>query len=180
MNISLPPVELLRECFDYSPELGQLHWKHRPRHHFISDHEWSRWNTRHAGTVAGMTDARSVRVRINNVRYRAHRIIFKLITGDDPKATIDHESGNPFDNRQGNLRSATMKEQSWNRKRVKTNTSGYRGVYWHKKDKKWHSQIVNNGVRRHLGQFTTAAEASVVYETEAYKTRGEFYRKQIL
>ena len=39
--------------------------------------------------------------------YRAHRLIWKWMTGDDPEREIDHINQDPYDNRWENLRLAT-------------------------------------------------------------------------
>lgn len=167
--LSLPSVKKLLECFDYSPETGELRWR-------IRSDCTAHWNRRFAGTIAGMIAERSIRVRINGIRYRAHRLIVKMTTGNDPLDTIDHKGGNPFDNRQTNLRPATRSEQAWNRKKPVTNTSGYRGVHWHKKRKAWISAITHKGVMYYLGQFDTAKEAAATYERKACELRQDFHR----
>ena len=47
---------------------------------------------------------------------------------------------------------------------MKTNTSGYRGVSWHKKIKKFGAQITINNKIKHLGYFETAVDAAKVYD----------------
>lgn len=154
----LPPVAFLRECFTYNRRTGVLRW-------------------RDTGAVAGRMDAHRHRVKIGNLYCKTARIIWKLVTGRDAKTTIDHKNGDPFDNRWSNLRLATMKQQSWNRKLVKNNTSGYRCVTWSKKDRKWYANIRHNGVTRYVGGFDDAKRASIALERTAKKLRGEFYRK---
>ena len=45
----------------------------------------------------------------------------------------------------------------------KTNTSGYRGVTWHKKAKRWYSVIEHNNKKYHLGSYTTVTDAASAY-----------------
>ena len=47
---------------------------------------------------------------------------------------------------------------------MSTNKSGFRGVYWHKRDMLWRSQIGVNNKRIQLGSFPTALEAAKAYE----------------
>ena len=43
------------------------------------------------------------------------------------------------------------------------NTSGYKGVYYHKRDKHWRAKIKLNNVEKSLGAFPTPEEASAAY-----------------
>jgi hypothetical protein len=57
---------------------------------------------------------------------------------------------------------------------MRTNTSGYRGVSWHKGAGKWHARIKLNGSVQYLGLFDTAEEASAAYVRAAGDLDGEF------
>lgn len=46
------------------------------------------------------------------------------------------------------------------------NSSGMRGVHWHKRSGKWMASISINGRGKYLGIFTTAEDASDAYEAE--------------
>jgi hypothetical protein len=171
----LPPAEYLRECLDYDQETCALVWKERPQHHFMTAHAWRRWNTQFAGTVAGwIGDKKGYRrVTIDHCAYKAHRLIWKWMTGEDPPATPDHKDRNPDNNRWSNLRPATQPQQNYNA--IKRNASGYRGVQRHAR--RWRAIINIGGVNTILGSFATAEEASAVYESVAREVHGEFYRK---
>jgi hypothetical protein len=77
-------------------------------------------------------------------------------------------------NHWNNLRVANMTEQKWNTTRKKNKTSGYRGV--RRSLQKWNARIKINGVECHLGNFSTAKQASAAYEAVARKLHGKFYR----
>ena len=171
----LPSVEYLRACFDYDPETGDLRWKVRPREHFATDQSCGRWNTMFAGKLARWVDNKYHRVTVDWKEYKAHRIIWKLVTGDEPPEMIDHKDGNPSNNRFSNLRATTYHGQAWNRRLRTDNTSGQQGVW--RSGGKWQAGIVVKGARHHLGLFSTVEEASAVYEAAASKLFGEFYRK---
>ncbi len=87
---------------------------------------------------------------------------------------VDHINGDTLDNRDCNLRLATRKQNGRNRRRNRNNTSGYKGVYWHKANGKWAAQIVVNGKRRHLGYFDDPRDAYAAYCEAAYALHGEF------
>jgi hypothetical protein len=56
---------------------------------------------------------------------------------------------------------------------MKTNSSGYTGVRWHKAAKKWAARITVDGVDRHLGLFPTAEEANNSYVRAVAELRPE-------
>lgn len=172
----LPSAEYLRACFDYSRTTGKLWWKERPLEHFSNAHDQNVWNSRQAGAVISHANAKSgyIDVYLNNRRYRTHRIIWKLVTGKEPPKSIDHENGNPADNRWDNLRVATQNEQQWNRPISKNNTSGYKGVARNRG--KWLAMIMIKRTHHHLGRFDTPEQASAAYEAAARKFHGKFYR----
>jgi hypothetical protein len=80
---------------------------------------------------------------------------------------LDHINGNKTDNRLCNLRLATNSQNQQNRPAPQNNTSGYRGVTWHKSANKWMARICHNGIRKTLGFFETAEEAYEVYKSTA-------------
>jgi hypothetical protein len=65
-----------------------------------------------------------------------------------------------------NCRWATLDTQSRNTRDIcSTNTSGFRGVYWHKRENKWVASIRINYKSIYLGGYQTALEAAKAYET---------------
>ena len=90
--------------------------------------------------------------------------------------TIDHINCNPLDNRKSNLRICTLSENCCNKKKSKRNTSGYKGVTWHKRHKKWYVSIRKNDMIKHIGCFLTKEEAHAAYCKVAKELHGEFAR----
>jgi hypothetical protein len=172
----LPSVEYLRVCFDYNPRTGELRWRKRPLEHFATKGAWATLNTRDAGKSAGYIHSQGCQyVFVAGSKYKAHRIIWKLVTGEEPPGTIDHRDGDPSNNRWNNLRPATMLEQSRNSRVRKDNKSGFRGI--RRRDKRWRASIIDKGISRYLGSFATPEEASAAHEGAARVLHGEFYRK---
>ena len=91
--LKLPPVEYLRECFAYDRQTGKLFWRKRPRKHFSRNKDFLRWNGLFAGAEACSARMKSghIRLTLDKRQYLAHRVIWKLVTGKDPKRLIDHE-----------------------------------------------------------------------------------------
>lgn len=48
----------------------------------------------------------------------------------------------------------------------KNNTSGFRGVYFHKREKKWRAHIFIGGKHKYLGDFKSPTLAAIRYDVE--------------
>ena len=68
-----------------------------------------------------------------------------------------------------NCRFITRAESNRNQRLLRRcNTSGYRGVSWHKDRKSWSANISINGKSKHLGLFDSAKLAAIRYDVEAF------------
>jgi hypothetical protein len=87
-----------------------------------------------------------------------------------PEEQVDHINGLGWDNRRENLRLATRSENSRNRRLSRQNTSGYKGVSWDKREKKWSAYLKVNKKFVYFKFFTTreAAYAAVCEVREQY------------
>lgn len=99
-----------------------------------------------------------------------HHLVLKMEIPDE----VDHINRNPLDNRRSNLRLATSSQNAFNRSQRPDNTTGYRGVSWHKVVQKWAAKICYCGKQKHLGVFDTPEEAALVYDSAAIELHGEF------
>lgn len=155
----LPDVAALHRLFVYDRASGVLTWRSGPR----------------AGKRAGYETAKGyLQIRIDGRLVLAHRIIWKLETGEEP-AQIDHRSVNTRDNRFGNLRPAENQSNNCNKPLTKANKSGFKGVYWHRPARKWCATITCDYKKRHLGLFVDPAEAHRSYLAAAREMHGEFH-----
>lgn len=91
----------------------------------------------------------------------AHRWAYEQANGPIPDGMfIDHICHQPACVNPDHLRLATHKQNKENLGGLyKNNTSGYRGVYWDPRGKKWRACIRHNGKRINLGSYTTEDEA---------------------
>ena len=161
----LPEIDVLRQSLRYEATSGRLYWLYRP--------ESSRsWNSRWSGKEAFTALSRGYRYgSVNGELYLAHRLIWKLVTGQEPD-TIDHINGNRQDNRFDNLRSVVHRENCRNQPIPAHNTSGALGVVWLKAAKRWRAQIAIPGEKnKHLGVFARFEDA-VLARKEAEKHYG--------
>ena len=160
----LPYYGKARDELKYNPETGDIfrYIKSRNRYKVV-------------GTINGH-GYRQIGMTINDrqkILY-VHRIAWFVTYGELPNI-IDHIDGNRINNKISNLRPCTHQENQFNRDKSNNNTSGFKGVSWDKRGKKWKSEIRNNGKKMYLGSFNCPKEASEVYEAKAKELHGEFY-----
>jgi hypothetical protein len=101
-----------------------------------------------------------------------HRVILDAPTDK----FVDHINGDGLDNRRENLRLCSHAENQRNKGKQKNNTSGFKGVCWHKRSKKWYVQIMADKKLINVGLFTTLEEAVSAHKSAALKYHGEFAR----
>jgi hypothetical protein len=158
-------INRLKEILSYDPETGVFRWKTTQGPRAI------------AGSKAGWKDGKGyICIKIDGVSYRSHRLAWLYMNGEWPEKDIDHKNLDPGDNRWCNLREATRSENGYNQNKHKTNTSGYKGVYYHKVKRKWVAIITVNGKRIHLNQWNTKEEAHAAYCEAAEKYHKDFAR----
>jgi len=172
-----PPIEYIKQCFRH--ENGKLYWLIRPPAHFNRQREWKIFNTQFAGKEAGYIDRMNGgdrwKVCINNTHkiYR-YIIIWAMHNGRWPVGTIDHKNHKTLDDTIDNLREATRRQNSQNMQKSKRNTSGYKGVSFHKQIGRWTARMRLNGKYASLGCYETAEEAGKAYCEAAIMHHGEF------
>ena len=113
--------------------------------------------------------------RVNGKMQLMHRIVAAR-AGINCPDDVDHINGNPQDNRRSNLRAATRSQNNANSKRHCNNTSGIKGVYWHKQAQKWRTQISVDYKIIHLGYYDTKEAAAFAYQEAARHHFKEFAR----
>src|SRR5215831_1666100 len=173
---SLPPSLTLNQMFDYDRDTGIVRYKRqRPSYLFAHNAHWVRYHKLYAGKpVTTSLTQRYMRVRIDGTQYQLHRIIWKMVTGEEP-TWIDHKNRDIRDNRWQNLRLCTLAESSANR-----GSSGktLRGTYYHEDERyknRWRAVLRVRGKTIHIGHFSTEQEAHEAYLAAARKAFGEFF-----
>lgn len=148
----------LKSIFGYDPLTGVVTWKEK-RSNIAK------------GSVAGCLHGSGYKIiTIDSATFKLHRVIWVLVFGHIPSGFyIDHINGNKIDNRLENLRLATNSQNQQNRPAPKNNSSGYRGVTWHKAVNKWMARICHKGQRKTIGFFDTPEDAYKAYKEEAKK-----------
>jgi hypothetical protein len=129
---------------------------------------WNVWESRHSnGAVYGPYARLSLQLDGRKITLRMHT----LVTG---YALTDHINHDSLDNRQANLRPATDAQNGHNRRGSPGGASAYKGVAWHKYERKWMATIRTDGSQRTIGYFRSEEDAARAYDAEAVKERGEY------
>lgn len=174
----MPSQEYLLKRFFYSPEDGLLRWRQVTLDTHKRPH-W--WNDMYAGKVVGCPNPDGhLAVHLDHQRFLVSRIIWKMVTGNEPLVLIDHRDRNPQNNIFSNLREATNSQNTSNSALNIKNTTGFKGAFYSepmvngKRYPRWQSKIMVNGKVIHLGSFKTGEEAAAAYQAAALKHHGEF------
>lgn len=101
-----------------------------------------------------------------------HRVIARA-SGDQD---VDHRDGDGLNNQRTNLRLANDSQNAANRTRLTSNTSGRRGVTWHRKLRRWQVSIKKSRKAIYLGLFDDLDDAARAYDVAARELFGEFAR----
>lgn len=101
---------------------------------------------------------------------RMHRVILGLSRGDG--ITVDHINGNRLDNRKANLRVSNNSANQANRGAPSNNTSGYKGVTYHKRKRKWMACLEHMNKTYFLGYYENPESAALAYNRKAIEVFG--------
>jgi len=100
-------------------------------------------------------------------------LMHREIVNTPKEMETDHKNGNGLDNRRSNLRMCTRSQNLANQHSI-IGSSKYKGVAWHKRDKKWMSYIMKDKQTHYLGYFTDEKDAARSYNKAAIEMFGEF------
>lgn len=114
--------------------------------------------------------SKTVYAQVNRKTILLHR----LIMGATPGQIVDHINRNPLDNRKENLRICTARQNSQNMSIKNANTSGFPGVDWETRAKRWRVTIRVNGKKKYIGRFILFEDAVSASVNARKKYHGEF------
>lgn len=141
--------EKLIGLVSYDKETGDFHWKNVDM------------NQVKPYTKAGYVNNNGyVVIAIDGKKYMAHWLAWLYTIGSFPENSLDHINRIRHDNRICNLRPATTKQNNENLGLRSHNTSGHRGVTWHKNAKKWMASVTHNKKQIYLGLFDDVNDAA--------------------
>lgn len=152
----------IKRMLEYNPETGEFFW-------LVSGHGTN------AGDLAGSIYKSGYRyIQINGLDYRAGRLAWFFVIGEDPLDFVDHRNGIRDDNSFDNLRIATNSQNQANTGPQVNNTSGFKGVSWQSSRGKWIAMITVNGKAKNLGRYDSVVDAAKAYKRAAIEAWGEF------
>jgi hypothetical protein len=152
----------LKSILHYDRESGIFTWISPPKEH-----------PRLIGQVAGGKGSGYVMIKIDGVKYGAHRLAWLYETGKMPPSRIDHKDTDTLNNAFSNLRPATQAQncanaRKWAKKKLPKGVKANHGRY--------SARISFEKKLRHIGTFDTPEEAHAAYYAEARRLYGEFAR----
>lgn len=101
-----------------------------------------------------------------------HRFLLSIV---DTTIEVDHRDGDGLNNRRGNLRACTHRQNQANQ-RSHCGKSRFKGLGFIKSGNGWQAQICVNYQRIYLGFFKSEVDAAKAYDVAAVKYFGEFAR----
>lgn len=134
-----------------------------------------RWSN---GKEAGYVEVRGYsRINSKGKLYLCHRLVWELFNGPLLEGqNIDHIDGNPKNNRIENLRICNQTQNRANSIKQRRNTTGIKGVSFHKRDRKFCANIGFMGKSIYIGSYDTIEEAESAYLTRAKDLFEDFHR----
>lgn len=150
----------LKEVLNYDESTGIFTWKVLSSHTRIGDA---------AGTM--MTTG-YVEIKLDGVRYLAHRLAWFYVHGEFPKGKLDHKDERRANNRILNLRPATHAQNIMNSKA--RSKCGVKNVYWRSDTKSYAVRFKIDGKHLCFGQFSSLEEATAQATKTRLELHGEF------
>ena len=118
--------------------------------------------------------ARSKWINGKKTGFYLHREIMARHLGWDALKgmTVDHIDGNGLNNSKSNLRVCPQSLNTQVRGLTRKNSSGFKGVTWHKGNKRWYAAITFNGKTHFLGVYRDKIVAAKAYDRAAIEFHG--------
>lgn len=154
--------ETLKGILHYNPDTGLFTW--------LVDSG----NNKLKGTIAGTKRLDGyVQIRYKSKFYLAHRLAVLYMEGVIPEY-VDHKDHVRDNNRWNNLRQCTASQNSMNISITSSNTSGFKGVSFHKEKRKWRGTLGFQGKQYHCGYWDTPEQAAEAVKLKRVELHGEF------
>lgn len=143
MTTQILTQERLKSLLDYDPETG------------VFTNRKTRTSAKIGAVAGSVTEHGYIAFQIDGKKIYAHRAAWLYVHGCWPPLgfEVDHINRHRDDNRISNLRLATSCQNSQNVSVHTRNTSGHRGVTWHRRNQKWQVQMRVNHKIFYVGLY---------------------------
>ena len=162
----------LLEIVEYNPETGMAFWKVDRRGRVKAG---NRVGTIQQGSKRSQPYRCFSCAEHGPCKIPFSHMVHFYMTGQWPKAEMDHIHGDTLDDRWLELRPANREQNEANRGARRHNKLGIKGV-WQRQDGKYRSAIYRCGKREDLGVFDTEQSAAAAYLAKAKVFDGKFLR----
>jgi sulfur relay (sulfurtransferase) DsrC/TusE family protein len=114
-------------------------------------------------------------VKVNGKMVKWHRLVWEFFNNAPipNDMVVDHADNNQGNNKMSNLQLLSVKENVSKCRVHRDNSSGYPGVCWAAREKKFLANIKINGVTRHLGYFSDPEAAYKAFLKAKIQYSGE-------
>lgn len=155
----------LKELLRYNRRTGVFTWRVSVSRRF-----------KPGDTAGNLSPYGYFRIRLDDKLHQAHKLAWLYVTGSWPERFLDHKDLDKSNNKWRNLREATSAQNNRNCGVSRSNSSGTKGVSFHKGSGKWRAYCgVEGNKAKHLGLFDTLREAKAARQAFAKQHHGEFY-----
>lgn|SRR5574343_154020 len=152
--LPLPPQTVLHELLHYDKRTGVFTWRKQTGRAVV-------------GAEAGWLHSSGyVYVGVSGKYYKAHRLAWKYVYGEDPAGLVDHIDRDPTNNRIKNLRLASEQQSNQNKRAYRNSSSGHKGVGWFAPTKKWRVRIQHEGRVIQVGCYEELTDALAARQRE--------------
>lgn len=135
----------------------------------VDDEDVSRLSIRKWYAIKPRGDTWYAKAKMGGKHIAMHTFIMKT----KKPFVVDHVDGDGLNNQKSNLRICLQHQNMWNQKKRSTNKSGFKGVFLHKKSKRWCARInCKKGI--YLGLFKDKYMAAKAYDIAAQIFHGRF------
>ena len=134
---------------------------------WLSQYNWHLYTRKKSETIYANTN-----IYINN--KRTTKKLHNLLINPSKGFEVDHIDRDGLNNQKENLRIVTRSQNCINRSKFRNTTSKFKGVTWHKDNKKWLAQIRLNKKKYYLGEFINEIDAAKAYNKAAKKLHNRY------
>ena len=137
-----------------------------------------RWHIVISGTKTDLIVMRNAGVNgVNIKQILSYFILKKECTKGD---SIIYKNKDKLDNRRSNLEMISTKKSTYRTKGHRNSSSRYKGVSWHKRNKKWEARINKDYKPFYIGIYKDEDDAGRAYNNKSLEFFGEYAYQNVI